>query len=263
MNTISVILPVHELNETTKPLFGNAVKSVAAQIEQPTELVIVVPKDSEVSDYIKKFDFESLSSIISIVENDGATDFQSQVNLGVKKAKSEWVSILELDDEYSSVWFKNFNIYAKAYPNVNIFLPIIIDVDKNNSFIGFTNEAVWANGFSDEIGVLDLNALTAYQNFNIDGFVARKSIFEDFGGFKSNIKLTFVYEFLLRMAFKDVKIMVIPKFGYKHINLREGSLFATYRESLDPVEAKWWLNQAKKQYYFDNDREITYEAQTA
>jgi hypothetical protein len=29
---------------------------------------------------------------------------------------------------------------------------------------------------------------------------------------------------------------------------------------MDPIEAKWWLSVAKKEYY-SNDRKITYEAQ--
>ena len=140
-------------------------------------------------------------------------------------------------------------------------MPIIVDVDSENAFVGFTNEAVWANSFSDELGVLDNNALLAYQNFNTDGMVIKKSVYDDFGGFKPSIKLTFIYEFLLRMTFKDVRTMVIPRFGYKHVNQREGSLFSSYKQTLNPVEAKWWLSIAKKEYYFSNDRKITYEPQ--
>lgn len=260
---ISVILPVHELDETTKELFINAVMSVENQKTLPAELVIVSPKNSEALKYIKSHDFGELKSIVTILENEGDTDFASQVNLGVEKAKSEWVSFLEYDDEYSNIWFSNFEKYKKAYDNIGLFMPIIVDVDNKGSFIGFTNEAVWANSFSDELGVLDLNALLTYQNFNIDGIIIKKSIIEEFGGFKSNIKLTFIYEFLLRMAFKDVKIMAIPKFGYKHVNQRPNSLFAKYKETMDPAEAKWWLAQAKKEYYFEKDRKITYEKQTA
>ena len=58
MNTnITVILPVHQLDEQTKPLFDNAVKSVQEQLVMPDELLIVVPKDSEVSKYINNYDF--------------------------------------------------------------------------------------------------------------------------------------------------------------------------------------------------------------
>ena len=262
MTNISVILPVHELNEITKPLLNNAIKSVELQKVLPDELLIVVPKGSDALAYIKTIDFGKIASMVQIVENEGETDFASQVNLGVSKAKSEWISFLEFDDEYANIWFKNVVEYREAHENVGLFMPIVVDTDSNGNFIGFTNEAVWANSFSDELGVLDLNALLTYQNFNIDGIVIKKSLYEEFGGFKPSIKLTFIYEFLLRMTFKDVRVMVIPRFGYKHVNQRVSSLFDTYRETMDPVEAKWWLSQAKKEYYFDKDRKITYEAQT-
>ncbi len=261
-NNISVIIPVHKLDETTTKLFSNAVRSVGLQKSLPIELLIVVPQNSEVSTFIKSYDFETLKDIVTIVENEGSTDFSSQINLGVEKAKGEWVSILEYDDEYANTWFKNFEIYQEAYPNVELFLPIIIDVDETNSFISFTNEAVWANSFSDELGFLDNNALLAYPNFNIDGMIIKKSLFSDFGGFKPSIKLTFVYEFLLRMTFKDVKTMVIPKFSYKHVTQRKGSLFDEYYHSMDQIEVNWWKSVAKKEYYFPKDRNITYNAQT-
>lgn len=264
MNTnISVILPVHELNEQTKPLFDNAVKSVQEQLTMPDELLIVVPKNSEVSSYMKSYDFGKIKSIVTIAENEGETDFATQFNFGVSKAKSEWVSLLECDDEYANIWFKNAVKYIDAHKDVEIFMPIVVDVDAEGNFIGLTNEAVWAQSFSDELGILDNNALLAYQNFNIDGMVIKKSLIEEFGGIKSNIKLTFIIEFLLRMTFKSVRTMVIPRYGYKHVNQRPNSLFANYKETMDPTEARWWLAQAKKEYYFNKDRSITYTEQTA
>lgn len=258
---ISVILPVHELNDETKQLFSNAVQSVFDQIVKPEKLIIVVPKGSKAATDIKAIDFTENKDLIVIAENDGDTDFASQVNHGVSVCNTEWLSILEFDDEYAKNWFKNVVEYKNAHKNVDIFMPIIVDVDSSNQFLGFTNEAVWAQSFSDELGILDNNALLAYQNFNIDGIVIKKSIYDEFGGFKSSIKLTFIYEFLLRMTFKDAKVMVIPRFGYKHVNQRAGSLFATYKETIDPAEARWWLSTAKKEYYFPKDRKITYEVQ--
>jgi glycosyltransferase involved in cell wall biosynthesis len=258
-NNISVILPIHDLNDVTKTTLANAIKSVELQNVRPDELIIVTPKGSDVYKYVKKMDMGEISDIVNIVENDGETDFCSQVNYGVSAAKSEWISILEYDDEYAKIWFKNVVEYREAHPNVDLFLPIVIDVNDEGQFIGFTNEAVWANSFSDELGVLDNNSLLSYQNFNIDGMVIKKSTFEEMGGLKPSIKLTFIYEFLLRLTFKDVKVMTIPKFGYKHVNQRPDSLFSTYKETMNPAEAKWWLQTAKKEYYFQNDRKITYE----
>lgn len=258
---ITVILPVHELNDTTKPMFANAVSSVIGQSVRPDTLIIVVPKGSDTATYVEAFDYGDYQTNVTFVENDGATDFASQINYGVKAVKTEWFSILEFDDEYAKIWFKNVVEYKSKHTNVELFMPIIIDVDSTNNFIGLTNEAVWANSFSDELGILDNTALLAYQNFNIDGMVIKKSVYDEFGGFKPSMKLTFIYEFLLRMTFKDVRTMIIPKFGYKHVNQREGSLFSSYVNSIDPVETKWWLSLAKKEYYFANDRKITYEIQ--
>lgn len=262
-NNISVILPVHELNEVTKPLFNNAVQSVREQIVRPDELVIVVPKGSEVASYVKAFDYGDYKDSVTIAENDGETDFCSQVNFGVTKSKSEWFSILEFDDEFAKIWFKNVLEYRAAHTDVEIFMPIVLDVNSENGFIGFTNEAVWAQSFSEVLGILDNGALLSYQNFNTDGMVIKKSVYDEFGGFKPSMKLTFIYEFLLRMTFKAVKIMVIPKFGYKHVNQRDGSLFSTLKETIDPTEARWWLSQAKKESFFAKDRKITYQTDNA
>jgi hypothetical protein len=41
-------------------------------------------------------------------------NFASQVNYGVQNAKSDWISIFEFDDEYSTIWFDNVNKYSEA-----------------------------------------------------------------------------------------------------------------------------------------------------
>lgn len=261
---ITVVLPVHELaNDKDVTLFKGAITSVTSQEVKPDELLIIVPKGSKVSKTLKDFDFGDAKDIVRIVNNPGNSDFQTQINYGVENVKTEWFSFLEFDDEYSNKWFKNVVLYRDAHDDVDIFLPIVVDVSaEDGGFLSLTNEAVWANSFSDELGVLDNNALLAFQNFNIDGMVMRKSTFDDFGGFKSNMKLTFIYEFLLRMTFNDARLFVIPRYGYKHLNLREGSLFSSYKDEMNPVEANWWLAQAKKEYYFPNERDITYEETT-
>ena len=263
-NDITVILPVHELDDTTKALFEVAVKSIANQKTRPDAVIIVTPKGSDAEKYLNAFDYEGIKDITTVLPNPEKTDFSSQVNYAVENVKTGWFSILEFDDQYASTWFQNVMTYREAYDDVKMFLPIIIDVDYNGAFIGLTNSAVWAKTFSDEQGFLDNNALLNNSpNFNFDGMVMEVATYKELGGIKASMKLTFIYEFLLRMTFKDVKIMTIPKWGYKHVNQREGSLFNNYRKELNPIEANWWMSQAKKEYYFPHDREITYEAETA
>jgi hypothetical protein len=58
--------------------------------------------------------------------------------------------------------------------------------------------------------------------------------------------------------------MSIPRIGYKHMNLREGSIFWNYKNGDDvisPNEVKFWVDSAKKEYFFINDRAIKYEPQ--
>ena len=56
-NTISVILPIHELpNEKSLELFKNALTSVAKQTVCVDELIIVYPKGSDVAKIIKDYD---------------------------------------------------------------------------------------------------------------------------------------------------------------------------------------------------------------
>jgi hypothetical protein len=58
--------------------------------------------------------------------------------------------------------------------------------------------------------------------------------------------------------------MTIPRIGYKHTNLREGSIFWNYKngsEKLSEDEVRFWIDTAKKEYFFIQDRNIKYEPQ--
>jgi hypothetical protein len=104
--------------------------------------------------------------------------------------------------------------------------------------------------------------LQEYQNFQTAGSVFKKDLIKDFGGLKKTIKLTFIYEFLLRLTYNSVSIMTIPRLGYKHTNLREGSIFWNYKfgeEKMVDDEVRFWIQTAKKEYFFSDDRSIKYE----
>jgi hypothetical protein len=188
-------------------------------------------------------------------------NFAKQVNKGVELAKSNWCSILEFDDEYSNIWFKNALNYMNIYKEVDAFLPIVVDVDEKLVFAGFTNEATFAANISSDMGILTNEVLQTFQNFQTSGMVFNKAKYQEIGGMKSNLKLTFGYELFLRLTHNSVKIMTIPRIGYKHINLREGSIFWNYKngeDKIDQNEAKFWIDTAKKEYFFTTERDIKY-----
>ena len=252
---ITVIMPIFKLDEE---LFKNALTSIASQLVQPDEVLFVVAKGSDDLKLVKKLTKNEKRFNFKIQTHDGNTSVQAQMNFGVSKCKTKWFSYLEQDDEFSKIWIKNAVEYKEVYGDVGIFLPLVLDVTENNEVIGISNEAVWAAEFSEEMGVLDINSSLKHPNFNFDGMVMLKEVYEDFGGMKENIELTFMYEFFLRMMDKSIKIMVVPKIGYKHINMREGGLFHSLKDKLSQDEARWWLATAKREYYHTNDRELEY-----
>jgi len=261
---VSVILPIKSSGAIDfKDYFTKCIESIKIQKTKINELVIVHTNETSLIEYLNSFDFGDL--VVSKHEWSREPNFAKQVNHGVAVAKSKWVSIFEFDDEYSTIWFKNVDVYAKAYPEAEVFLPVVVDTDEKGLFAGFTNEATFAMNISSEMGVLTNETLQQYQNFQISGMVIKKQTYLDWGGLKSSFKLTFGYELFLRLTHNSVKIMTIPKIGYKHINLRTGSIFWNYKNGdniLTPDEVKFWIDSAKKEYFFINDRAIKYESQT-
>jgi hypothetical protein len=157
---------------------------------------------------------------------------------------------------------KNVKRYTDVYDDVDAFLPIVIDVDSKGTFAGFTNEATFAANFTQEIGILTNDTLLDYQNFQSAGMVANREKLIECGSIKESFKLTFVYELLLRMTYHSFKIMTIPRIGYKHTNLREGSIFWNYKNGsnkMTDTEVKFWIDSAKKEHFFSEDRGIKYE----
>jgi hypothetical protein len=262
---VSVVLPINSSSHKNfTELFDRAIKSLSIQNVDVNELVIVHSGEDKLKQFLNEYEFSGLT--VNMVQNDGDFDFCTQVNLGVKKSKSKWVSILEFDDEYSSIWFKNVKRFSDAYPEVDAFLPLVVDTDEKGMFVGFTNEATFAASLNSEIGYLSNDVLLTYQNFQSSGMAIKKSVFEDNGGFKPSIKLTFVYEFLLRLTYNSTKIMTIPRIGYKHMNLREGSIFWNYKNGKEKVsdnEVKFWIESAKKEHFFTKDRDIKYVPEEA
>lgn len=265
MNTpldITIVLPIKSaVSRDFEDYFEKAITSIKNQKVSVKELLIVATTEEKLNIHIDGFDFGDIN--MRKIVWDKEANFASQVNFGIENATTKWVSFFEFDDEYSTIWFDNVRKYMGYYPMVQAFLPVVVDTDEKGTFAGFTNEAVFAANFAQEVGFLTNDVLQDYQNFQTSGMVIRKDVIEDFGGFKSSIKLTFVYEFLLRLTYNSASIMTIPKLGYKHTNMREGSLFWNYKfgqEKMLDEEVKFWVQSAKKEYFFKEDRTINFQA---
>lgn len=258
ITNITVIVPLNGLTEQDVPYFDNAINSVKNMDKKPDEIIITMCNCEDLNKFIEEYDFGMLN--VTKVINPDADNFAKQVNFAAAKVKTKYFSVLEFDDEYSKKWFSHVLNYEKHYPEVKIWLPIVVDINPEKMFLGLINEAVWAMNFGDELGFLDEQALNNFPNFQTSGAVIETESFNTFGGFKSNVKLTFIYELLLRLIHQDVKTMTIPKVGYIHTNLRENSLFWNYKHNmnlaLSSKEADFWIQTARKEYFYPYEREI-------
>jgi glycosyltransferase involved in cell wall biosynthesis len=263
--SLSVILPIKSSKaKDFDEYFEKAISSLKNQQVGFEELVIVHSQEQSLIDILNSYDFGNLN--VTKLLWDQEPNYANQVNFGIKNAKGTWVSLFEFDDEYSSIWFKNVKKYVESFPEVQMFLPVVVETDEKGLFAGFTNEATFAANFSQEMGILTNDTLQEYQNFQTAGSVIKKSVIEDFGGFKPSIKLTFIYEFLLRLTYNSVSVMTIPRLGYKHVNLREGSIFWNYKfgdSKMVEDEVKFWIQTAKREYFFTDDRSIKYQSENA
>lgn len=259
---ISVVIPVHEFNESVGNLLTKAIKSVFTQKDISSEdapsvvLVYAHSIESEIQKFVEQLEFKEK---INLVKNENKTDFQSQINLGVDQVKTSYFVILEFDDELSDRYFRYALQHVDRLKNVDLFLPMIVEVNDNNEALKITNETVWSKQFVGEngtLGYLNSKSLNQYTDFKISGGLFKKSEFVAVGKLKSNIQLTFTYEFLLRLLNNGGVIYTIPKIGVKHFATREGSLFHTYSVSMPLKERKFWFETAKKESNFFNDRVI-------
>ena len=137
-NTISVILPIKSAKAIDfDNFFEKAIQSVKNQKEHVNQLIIVHCDEDKLTNHLESFDFTDLNVVLEKWTKE--PNFANQVNRGVEISKSNWCSIMEFDDEYSNIWFKNAKKYMDIYSDVDVFLPIVVDVDDKMVFAGFTN----------------------------------------------------------------------------------------------------------------------------
>lgn len=249
---ITVIIPIHEYNDTVKQYLTLAIESVKTQQVEPKLISIVSNK--EINDQIKK-DF---NENIKFFNNTGSLKYQDQINFAVSQCKTKYFSILGFDDTYTAIWFKNVEKYITHHPEISVYLPITRIIDINGEDIQMVNELA-LSGFVEERGIIDGESLEKYQDFSVNGGVFRVDDFLDVGGLKNSIELSFWYEFLLRAVSKSLSIMVIPRIGYKHLFGREGSMAVKYNETMDLEEKLYWIKIATKEAQYTKQRNKGYK----
>lgn len=241
MKELVVIIPMHEFGKENIELLNKAVDSVPSEIN----VLLSIPKGVDG----KKL--KGISDRLGVVSESEGSSFAELVNAAVNVIEEKWFSILEFDDTYTPIWFDNVKKYIEYMPDVSVFMPLEDITDFNNGrYIGFGNEAAWASSFSNEIGYIDNECLQNYFDFYMTGSIFNTADWKETGGLKPQIKVTFWYEFLLRITNKSKKVYVIPKVGYNHTLGRKNSLVEIYKDTMTQEETQWWFDLAKRESLF-------------
>jgi|ERR1035437_6987228 hypothetical protein len=295
-----VILPIKKVND----IYLNECAYSLAQQTYPIDLLILHNGSEEELNSIKSImDAPSITvsqkndageitnSIVSAnnkinycINSTTSSNFQELFNEGFNYASDneyELFSIIEPEDSLDAKWYSNAIKYSDSKPDKDGFMPLMREVS-NGNFVGFFNEACWFEAYAEEAGTFDLQLLMRFNCINITSSVFRTKSLEQqatkigdtFKILKENFKISYGYEFFLRMIYNDLKFYTIPRLGYEHrvdIALdiidpfsskipRNIAQIPIERGGISPEELKYWLDAAKKEYFISrHDRVLKFE----
>ena len=150
MKDITVIIPLVEYRDELASLYKRSIDSVFSQDLDETLSMIFIGPSSSIKHIKDNFGFGARD--VLFIENNKNTELQFQINKAVKDVKTTYFSILEYDDVYTSIWFRNVAYYAEHQPETSLFLSLMEVFDEQHpevGGIGYANEPVWASSFSE------------------------------------------------------------------------------------------------------------------
>ena len=256
MKKITIIVPLHEYNEAYLKRALSSIDLGEQKNFKYYELLFVGPKDiCEDSEKLAKT-INNLE-VRSLINEE--TDFQTQINKAVFDCVTPYFTILEYDDMYTSNYFKNMQDFIKKHSEYSAILPINEFITIDNETVSFGNEIALDPSFANEIGVIGLEELQIFMDFNCTGGLFKTEDFISVGGLKKSLKIASWYEFLMRLCYKSKKIYVTPKIGYYHTINRNGSYMDVMQKEITQEEGKFLINTSRQEYFFKEDRNVTFE----
>jgi hypothetical protein len=265
MIDLTVIIPVEKWENEVNKYLERSLNSIFNQTVKPSEIIlgfnIDLKNNKKFIEYIdkKNKEFQTINVNISKNFSDGyffehyPHNSVTTITGCIYSVKTKYFTVLEATDEVEITWFENVKKYIETSDKeISIYLPICKVFSEEGEFVRFLNEQWWANGFSKDLdlGYIDEEGLKLMYDMNISGAVINKGDYDAIGGFKTNIKLYYWYEFLLRLIYNGKTAFVIPKSLYNHV------YFSAVNIETD--EAKFYWDSALSEYYFNNQRDLIY-----
>jgi len=251
---LAVIIPSHEKTDTLL----KAIDSVFAQTTHPS-IVLVATKD-----VLSTID-DDRAQRMTLVEAGEDTSYPALVNQGIEAAKElegvNWFTILEHDDELLPKAVENFVAYSSHDPETPVWSGLGLHVNRGNGdgppeLKSMLNDAAWAPNIMETPGTTDFNAMLRMNFVFLNGCFFKFEVVDEVGLLKPNMKMFADYEFLLRVVYNGHDIRSIPKATHYHYagGKMTQDLNGTKRE-----ETEFWVTAARKEYFYEFDREIAYE----
>lgn len=256
MENVTYIIPLHIFDNSVKSQLAEAVKSVAENEYTEGDRILLVGTKDVIDKASTVCSKNAPKHLIQKVENNN-TEFFTQVNVAALACVTPYFTILEYDDTLCPYWNRQMQAYTSKSP----FLISLNLLKKDGKAVSLANELALSASFAgdDSIGVLDTESLKDYVEFNLTGGLFKTETFISIGGVKTSLKLTSWYEFMIRAAYQNNPLYVVPKIAYNHTINREGSYMETVSKSITEDEAEWLIKTAKQEYFFKEDRHKTYQ----
>lgn len=260
MENVTYIIPLYQWDQIVEEYLENAVESIAkTSISLGDRIMLIGPKDviTHAEKTCKAF---APNYAVQKIEND-ETDFFVQVNKAALACVTPYFTILEYDDTIKPYWNDILQSYSVKSP---FLIPLNLLIKDGQPYT-LANEVGLSTTFAsgdNGIGVIDVESLKDYVEFNLTGGLFKTEDFISIGGLKPSLKITAWYEFLLRAAYNNKPVFVVPKIAYLHTINRPGSFMETVSKGIKEEEAEWLIETARQEYFFKEDRNKTYQEKT-
>ena len=255
MKKITIIVPLHEYNEKYLKRALDSIK-IEDSFNEYYQILFIGPKT--ICKKAEKLAKQLLQFEIRVLENT-ETDFHTQVNKAVFDCVTPYFTILEYDDKFTEIYFSTIQKYIKKHPEYSTILTVNEFVNTKEELLSFANEIALDPSFANEIGVIGLEELEVFMDFNCTGGLFKTEDFISLGGLKKSLKIAAWYEYLMRSAYKNKNIHVIPKIGYVHTVDREDSYMSEIQKNISQEEGRFLIETARKEYFFKEDRNLSFD----
>ena len=248
MEKVTYIIPVNEYTDELVKYYETVFKSLAElRATEDFEVFITGPNDV-LKKCEKLYKDTKCKMALSLFATD-EKDLFIKINDAVMKCTTPYFSVVEFDDSFYPYWNEVVQQYI-AQERYSVLLPMVEMFTSDDKLVGLANEIAWDAAFAgeDKLGFVSTDDLLTFRDFHVTGAYIKTEDFISLGRLKSELKIAAWYEFLLRVSNEEMKIFVVPRIGYKHTVLRDGSYMAITTKELSREEGIALIEKAVEPY---------------